>query len=730
QNIIVKTQGDIYRSTLKEISKESNEWLSQTAKSNITSLLEFITTNALEAFNTFDFSALNRYMEVACANNKEILYAYVTDMTGNALTSFLNEKNEFVNQIFLQGMSMKELAPKLTEKYSLIKFEKLLVDATTGEKKGFIYIGFYDYYIKKSIENQTQKLIDSQNQIDQMVKEKVNSAISTIGILSVTAIIIMALIIYCLMRGLLAKPLNKITMLLNDIADGKLQLEKVQVKSNDETGKISSAFNKMLDGLNKILIQAKLIADDNLEDEKLNEKIKGDLGESFSVMIEKLKNLALQARLIANDDLYNSNLRIDISGSLGGAFSEMVTKLRALAEQAKIIAKDELENKKLIVDASGSLGEAFSDMIKNLRTLAEQAKIISTGNISDRRLSIEHKGTLGSAFADVVTMLQNISKQAAALAKGDLNNSILDLKLPGEVGDNFSTMTINLRKLIANLEQVIKQVEDASKNLQTVTNSISVISTEYGKMSSEESFLVNDVNTALTQFSSSIQHIGNNCDKGKSNAQIVNSTVEDGCKVISELFQSMEEINDAMKKTAAQLQELNESSRKISNIVNIITSISEKTSLLALNAAIEAARAGESGRGFAVVADEVNKLSEQTQKSVKEISMLVDTIKTQSEISSNSMKNGINLLQKGVELTEKSTHAFKQISSSITETNDSIIDISDSVKEQSSVVSSIVSITDRLKDISDKVLLKSKDLTESGEVLSASTQNLIRLLNK
>ena len=152
--------------------------------------------------------------------------------------------------------------------------------------------------------------------------------------------------------------------------------------------------------------------------------------------------------------------------------------------------------------------------------------------------------------------------------------------------------------------------------------------------------------------------------------------------------------------------------------------------MLALNAVIEAARAGESGRGFAVVADEVNKLSEQTQKSVKEISMLVDTIKTQSEISSNSMKNGITLLQKGVELTEKSTHAFKQISSSITETNDSIIDISDSVKEQSSVVSSIVSITDKLKEISDKVLSKSNELTENGELLKNSTQNLIQLLNK
>jgi len=729
QKKIISTQEETYSKTLAESSADYNEKLSSSAKNNITGLLEFITTNALVAFNSFDFSTLDRYMLIACQNTPEILYAYITDAKDEPLTGFNNKDNLFVKKCFKENITLKNLISEINNAYQMQKFTKDIVNES-GMKLGKIIIGFYDYSIKQMIEEQNKKLTSSKEQISVIIDTKMKSTFKTITILTIAAIIAIILIITLVMRQLLTNPLNQITVLLNDIADGKLNLKQVESSSEDEIGKISIAFNKMLEGLTKMLMQAQLIAADNLDDKRLDEKIKGDLGATFCTMINKLRNLAQQAQHIANDDLYNNTLSITGEGALGRAFAEMVIKLRKLAEQATIIANDDLKNQKLESKASGTLGLAFANMVVNLRALAEQAILISAGDISNEKLITSSKGTLGAAFAEVVVNLKKLSEQASALARGELYSSALNAKINGEFGENFAIMTQNLRKLISNLENIIKQIENASSDLNLVTNSVSIISKDYSKMSSEEALLINDANTALTQFSSSIQHISGNCDKGKSNAQIVNAAVNQGFNIISEVFSNMEAVDEAMKKTSTQIGELNESSRKIGNIVNIITSISEKTSLLALNAAIEAARAGESGRGFAVVADEVNKLAEQTKKSVKEISMLVDTIKTQSELSFSSMKTGTEIIKRGVDLTEKSTESFKQISGSIKETNDSIIDITDSVKEQSQVVSSIVAITDKLKNISDKVLDKSKELTETGSILEKSTYNLIALLNK
>ncbi|AQZ96433.1 PAS domain-containing protein [Halopseudomonas phragmitis] len=81
--------------------------------------------------------------------------------------------------------------------------------------------------------------------------------------------------------------------------------------------------------------------------------------------------------------------------------------------------------------------------------------------------------------------------------------------------------------------------------------------------------------------------------------------------------------HEAAKVTEHEMGLVQESSRKVADIVGSINSITEKTNLLALNAAIEAARAGEQGRGFAVVADEVRKLAQQSSASAAEIGVLI-----------------------------------------------------------------------------------------------------------
>jgi methyl-accepting chemotaxis protein len=319
--------------------------------------------------------------------------------------------------------------------------------------------------------------------------------------------------------------------------------------------------------------------------------------------------------------------------------------------------------------------------------------------------------------------------QASALANNDLNNMILNEKIEGEFGNNFYRMSRNLKNLISNLEQIIGKVKSVSNGIIKTSELITNSALDINEKVEVQSVIAKDNEVFLNQFNSSINKISDNCDDTTSNASNSTKLLRKGLEIIDDINNEMANMRDSIKTTGSKLNELSESGRKISNIIDMITGISEKTALLALNAAIEAARAGESGRGFAVVADEVNKLAEQTNKSVKEISMLVETIKTQTDLSVESMNENIKLVEKVVEFIDNTSGSFNQINSAVDETSKSINTISDTVEEQNEAIKSMIENSDKLKNISEQFSVSAVSLTENGKELKSFADNLEEVLN-
>lgn len=107
---------------------------------------------------------------------------------------------------------------------------------------------------------------------------------------------------------------------------------------------------------------------------------------------------------------------------------------------------------------------------------------------------------------------------------------------------------------------------------------------------------------------------------------------------------NLSNIQHSVNEISSDVQVLLDISKQTREIVEIVTGIADQTNLLSLNAAIEAARAGEHGKGFSVVADEVRKLSEETKKSVTNVSSL--TINTNTQIE--KLKQSLEMIKKAV----------------------------------------------------------------------------------
>ena len=132
---------------------------------------------------------------------------------------------------------------------------------------------------------------------------------------------------------------------------------------------------------------------------------------------------------------------------------------------------------------------------------------------------------------------------------------------------------------------------------------------------------------------------------------------------------------DVMLQASVAMEEINNSSQKIAEIIGVIDEIAFQTNLLALNASVEAARAGEQGRGFAVVATEVRNLAGRSATAAKEIKELIN--------------DSVNKVEVGVQLVEQSTLNQTKIVDSINRVGSIIVEISTASEEQSEGINQV-----------------------------------------
>ncbi|WP_394790817.1 methyl-accepting chemotaxis protein [Rhodoferax sp.] len=256
--------------------------------------------------------------------------------------------------------------------------------------------------------------------------------------------------------------------------------------------------------------------------------------------------------------------------------------------------------------------------------------------------------------------LRRAVEEADRMAEGDLSHAI------------ESTSQDETGQLLRRLESMRSRWASTVANLRDTTQSVSTAAVEIAHGNQDLSQRTEQTAANLQQTAASMEELTGivklSADSARQANQLASSAAEvaaRGGQVVAEVVRTMEQINT--------------SSKKISDIIGVIDGIAFQTNILALNAAVEAARAGEQGRGFAVVASEVRSLAGRSADAAKEIKGLIAASVDRVDAGSRLVANAGQTMTEIVGSVQRVSHIIGEITSTSTDQSDRIGQVSDAV---------------------------------------------------
>jgi methyl-accepting chemotaxis protein len=281
---------------------------------------------------------------------------------------------------------------------------------------------------------------------------------------------------------------------------------------------------------------------------------------------------------------------------------------------------------------------------------------------------------------------------AQSVADGDLSVNI-DLR-PGDT----TSLMVSLKGMRDSLSHVVSGVRENAEGVATASAQIAQGNNDLSSRTEEQAAALEETAASMEQLGSTVKQNADHARQANQLALSASAVATQGGEVVTQVVDTMKGIN--------------ESSRKIADIIGVIDGIAFQTNILALNAAVEAARAGEQGRGFAVVAGEVRNLAQRSAEAAKEIKSLITA--------------SVERVEQGTVLVDQAGATMTEIVTSIKRVTDIMGEISAANTEQSAGVAQVGEAVSQMDQATQQNAALVEEGAAAAESLKQQAQQLVQ----
>ena len=355
----------------------------------------------------------------------------------------------------------------------------------------------------------------------------------------------------------------------------------------------------------------------------------------------------------------------------------------------------------------GALRKSQSEYIKSVNDLVDFQTEVMTED--GKAAGVQAEGAqrmmlILSAVAAVLTVLfawfitrsitvplNEAVQVAQKVAAGDLTSDV-EVNSKDETGQ----LMLALKDMNESLRKIVGEVRSGTEAIGSGTKQIASGNADLSQRTEEQASSLEETASSMEELTSTVKQNAENAKQANQLALGASTVAVKGGQVVSEVVTTMSSIN--------------ESSKKIVDIIGVIDGIAFQTNILALNAAVEAARAGEQGRGFAVVASEVRNLAQRSAAAAKEIKALIG--------------DSVDKVGAGTKLVDEAGKTMEEIVNSVKRVTDIMSEITAASQEQSAGIEQVNQAITQMDEVTQQNAALVEEAAAAAESLEEQAQNL------